>query len=139
MDLLTGWDFEKKEDQNRCIEQVLREKPMLVVGSPPCTYFSTLQELNKFNQRFNLEWMEKFNMNLVKAIEHIKFCIKIYLIQMEAGRNFLHEPPWGAKSWAIPEMEELLADARVEVSYADQCQFGLTSKIAVGSEDQCVI
>ena len=55
---------------------------------------------------------------------------------MEAGRYFLHEHPWGAKSWSIPEMEELLADVRVEVSYADQCQFGLTSKIAAGSEDQ---
>ena len=50
---------------------------MLVIGSPPCTYFSTLQELNKFNMRFDEKWLAKFNENLIKAIEHIKFCIKL--------------------------------------------------------------
>ena len=31
-------------------------------------------------------------------------------------------------------MEELLKDPRVQVAYADQCQFGLTAKIATGSD-----
>ena len=31
-------------------------------------------------------------------------------------------------------MEELLQDPRVQVAYADQCQFGLTSKIPAGSD-----
>ena len=26
---------------------------MLVIGSPPCAYFSMLQEVNKFNQRLD--------------------------------------------------------------------------------------
>ena len=40
----------------------------------------------------------------------------------------------GAKSWQIPEMDELLHDPRVQVAYADQCQFCLTSKIGAGSD-----
>ena len=54
---------------------------------------------------------------------------------MNAGRYWLHEHPWGAKSWQIPEMDELLHDPRVQVAYADQCQFGLTSKIKAGSDE----
>ena len=50
---------------------------MLIIGSPPCTYFSTLQEPNKFNQMYNEERLARFNDNLIKATEHIKFCIKL--------------------------------------------------------------
>ena len=59
---------------------------MLVIGSPPCTYFSTLQELNNFNQRYNEEWLARFNDNRIKATEHTKFCIKLYRMQMDKGR-----------------------------------------------------
>ena len=109
---------------------------MLVIGSPPCTHFSTLQELNKFNQRYNEERLARFNDNLIKATEHIRFCIKLYRMQMGNGRYWLHEHPWSAKSWQIPEMEELLKDPKVQVAYADQCQFGLTEKISSGSDER---
>ena len=107
MDLLTGWNFELKSDRDRAIRQIDEEKPMLVIGSPPCTYFSMLQELNKFNMRHDERWLARFNDNLIKAIDHVKFCIKLYLRQMEAGRYWLHEHPWLAKSWQTPEMAEL--------------------------------
>ena len=120
MDLLTGWNFELKADRDRAIKQIDEEKPMLVIGSPPCTYLSMLQEHNKSNMRHDERWLARFNDNLIKAIGHIKFCIKLSLGQMEAGRYWLHEHPWSAKSWQIPEMEELLKDPRVQVAYADQ-------------------
>ena len=80
--------------------------------------------------------MAKFNDNLIKAIEHIKCCITLYKLQMDEGRYWLHEHPWSARSWQIPEMEELLKDPRVQVAYADQCQFGLTSKIRTGGVEE---
>ena len=86
--------------------------------------------------RHNEEWLARFNVNVIKAIEHIKFCVSIYWRQMNAGRYWLHEHPWGATSWQIPEMDELLHDPRVQVAYADQCQFGLTSKIRAGSDER---
>ena len=94
------------------------------------------QELNKFNQRHNEKWLAKFNDNLIKAIDHIKFCIKLYGTQMDKGRYWLHQHPWPVKSWQIPDMEELLEDPRVQIAYADQCQFGLTAKIGIGSEQR---
>ena len=42
-----------------------------------------------------------------KAREHVRFCIKIYRMQMEAGRMFMHEHPTGASSWKLPEMDSL--------------------------------
>ena len=118
------------------MKQLEEEEPMLVICSPPCTYFSNLQELNKHNMRHNEEWLPRFNDNLIKTIDYIKFCVKLYWKHMNAERDWLHEHPWGAKSWQIPEMEERLQDPRVQVAYADQCQFGLTSKIRAGSDER---
>ena len=67
------------------MRQIEEEKPMLVIGSTPCAYFSILQELNKFNMRHDELWLARFNNNsLIKAIDHIKFCIKLYIKQMDA-------------------------------------------------------
>ena len=55
---------------------------------------------------------------------------------MEAGRYWLHEHPWSAKSWQLPEMQELLKDPRVQVACGDQCQFGLTAKIRTCSDER---
>ena len=109
---------------------------MLVLGSSPCFYFSMLQELNTFHMRHDELWLARFNDNLIKAIGHIKSCTKQYIKQMDAGRYWLHEHPWSAESWQIPEMEDLLRDPRVQVAYADQCQFGLTADIKTGSDER---
>ena len=109
---------------------------MLIIGSPPWTYFSTLQELNQFNTRHDEQWLARSNDNLTKAIGHIQLCIKLYIRQMDAGRYWFHEHPWSAKSWQIPETEELLKDPRVQVAYAVQCQFGLTAKVQAGSDER---
>ena len=93
-----------------------------------------LQDFNKCNMRHDERWLAGFNYNLIKAIDQIKFCIKLYLRRMEAGRYWLREHPWSATSWQIPEMEELLKDLRVQAAYADLCQFGLTAKIRMGSD-----
>ena len=36
-DLLNGWDLSRPEDQAEATKIILRDKPALVVGSPPCT------------------------------------------------------------------------------------------------------
>merc|ERR1712242_435708 len=42
-----AWDFTKAADRERARAQIRREKPFLVVGSPPCTEFSSVQNLNR--------------------------------------------------------------------------------------------
>ena len=94
-----------------------------------------LQELNKFNMRHDERRPARFNDRLIKAIDHIKFCIKLYIGPMDAGRYGLHEHPGPPKSWQIPEMQELLHDPRVQLAYADQCQLGFTAKVKAGSDE----
>ena len=49
MDLMTGFDFTKPQDQARAWTYVKESKPVLVIGSPACTMFSSLQNWNGHN------------------------------------------------------------------------------------------
>ena len=129
MDLTTGWDFDKGEDRRRAVQTILTEKPNLLVGSPECTLFSMLQELNLAIHTNDPTWIAHFELRLEKAKRHIRFCCKLYKLQMSMGRYWLHEHPWLAKSWDMKEVRDILADPRTMIVRADQCQFGLTAPI----------
>ena len=47
MDLTNGWEFEREGHKRLAWKRVREEAPYQLIGSPPCTYFSVLQELNK--------------------------------------------------------------------------------------------
>ena len=51
LDLSNGFDFDTHQDRQRACEIVHRDIPLLIIGSPPCTYFSMLNELNKHMNR----------------------------------------------------------------------------------------
>ena len=42
-----AWDFDRVEVRARCRELVRRTRPMMLIGSPMCTWFSTLQAANR--------------------------------------------------------------------------------------------
>ena len=58
MDLTTGGEFDTQADRTSAEKIIYEEKPMLLVGSPPCTYMSILQELNKWINKDNQEWLD---------------------------------------------------------------------------------
>ena len=39
LDLINGYNFNEKQDQDKAWEGIRRAKPTLVIGSPPCSYF----------------------------------------------------------------------------------------------------
>ena len=45
-DFTNGWDFSREDHREEAWKQIKKESPYLLVGSPPCTYFSMLQGLN---------------------------------------------------------------------------------------------
>ena len=45
-DLRTGWDFSNPHHQKMVLQTVMKESPKLLIGSPLCTLFSNLQNLN---------------------------------------------------------------------------------------------
>ena len=124
MDLTTGWDFNKKSDQDRAWRHVQEYKTFLVIGSPCCTMFSQLQGLNKWGPE---QW-KKYR----EGVKRIEFLLEIYRHQMEQGRIFLHEHPLGATSWKLPKVEQLMRDNRVFTCAADQCMYGLTTRADKG-------
>ena len=84
-DLTTGWDFNIPEHRREAEERVDRDKPLVLIGSPPCVAFSPLQTLNPNNERKAMQ--------LAEGIRHMEFVAKLYRQQIEGYRVFLHENP----------------------------------------------
>ncbi len=73
----TPWDLSNSSKRNKLIQLVVDTKPAIVVGSPMCTMFSSLQNLN-----YNKDTPEH-QQQLKEAISHIEFCITLYTIQTQ--------------------------------------------------------
>ena len=129
MDLKTGWDFSRKSHRQCAIETIQREKPWLIIGSPPCTTFSVIQNLNLHKFKDDENWMSAFNERKKKAIEHMSFCMQLYQMQIQSGRYFLHEHPQGATSWDLEMVKEIESMGGVYKVSCDQCQYGLETSV----------
>ena len=57
-DLTNGWDFTRKDHRDSAEEYIEKEKPLVLIGSPPCTPFSQLQSLNPKTETSEREWQE---------------------------------------------------------------------------------
>ena len=93
------------------------------MGGPPCTNWSAMMNMNwnKMDEREKKKRMEEARL-------HLRFAVELYKTQMEEGRLFVHEHPWGAKSWLEEEIKELIQKPGVILVKGDQCRFGLMSK-----------
>jgi hypothetical protein len=125
MDLTTGWDFRLKEHRDCARKYIHKYKPKLLIGSPMCTAFSTLQRMNPNDKNKTAKWLE--------AKEHIKFVVELYREQVKGGRWFLHEHPAMASSWDLEEMKNMEKEEGVKISIADQCMYGLETWTAGGA------
>ena len=140
MDIMNGYDFDIAADRKRCWDSIIKDEPMLVIGSPPCTMFSQLQELNKYMYRNDQLWMQKFQLGVERAKRHIRFCAGVYEHQRQQGRYFLHEHPWLATSWALDCIDKLVGCDDVRLVRTDMCQFGMVTRVGgVGSEMGAVL
>ena len=128
LDLTNGWDFNKREHRRQAWKKIMQEEPELLIGSPPCTMFSILQQLNLAIHAEDVEWMRRFRKEWQVAVQHIEFCIRVYRHQLSQGRHFLHEHPWSAKSWRLEALMKFTRDTRVIWCKADQCMYGLMTK-----------
>ena len=88
------WDFNMKVMRDEAFRRVREEKPLLLVGSPMCTAFSTWQRINNLIRD---PMVVKNEMR--DALVHLRFCVDLYREQMRHGRYFLHEHPAYATSW----------------------------------------
>ena len=135
MDILTcdengkPWDFDEPEQRKKCKERLIKEMPYLLIGSPMCTVFSIIQNLNLHIHRDDPVWLAKYEEAKMKAVKHVEFCVKIYRHQMSRGRYFLHEHPAGATSWELDAVKRIQEMDDVLKTTCDQCEYGLTTDI----------
>ena len=118
------WDFAKKSCRDKALDLVRRDKPYLLIGSPPCTAWSNLQNLNACRPGGRA----KVDAAKQRARIHLVFCVRLYREQLRAGRYFLHEHPKLASSWAEDCVKSLAQDPTVMKTEIDQCAYGLLSK-----------
>ena len=88
LDPATGqrWDLSKPSVQSRVKKLVRDTQPFCVIGSPPCTPFSPLQEISRAKRDARV--MED---ELNRGKVHMRFCFDIYRMQLAAKRHFMHE------------------------------------------------
>ena len=77
LDLLTGWNFDQKEDRDLAEKYVRDFEPLFVIGSPMCTMFSQLQALNRSREGTRSEDYEE---RMRRAEKHMNFAVRIYRI-----------------------------------------------------------
>ena len=117
MDLTNGWDFTRASHRKAAIEYVTKVKPRLLSGSPGCRMFSKLQNLSKDSQEKREAKKE--------AEEHIQCVCKLYKMQVEGGREFLHEHPARGIIVGVADNKQVRKIPHVQVVMADQCMYGL--------------
>ena len=96
-------------------------KAMFLIGSPMCTAFSRLQNLN-----FRRMTPEKVQEIIQYGMNHLEFCMYLYKIQVEQGLYFLHEHPASATSWDTDCVKNILRLPNVRRIDSDMCAFGMT-------------
>ena len=122
-----AWDFSRKEMRDRAINKIKRDKPLLIVGSPTCTDWSTIMQLNWPKMK-----PEDIKRRMKEARRHLRFCVAVYKHQAENGRYYVHEHPMNAKSWKELEMQKMAKREDSILAKLDQCQYGLWIKDKFG-------
>merc|ERR1712026_132976 len=115
-----AWDLRRADHRRRARQQIREEQPFIVIGSPPCTDFCAIQNLNR--RRWSPHEVQR---RRAEAMALLGFAVEIYWLQLEAGRHFLHEHPATASSWRERLVQALRRDPRVGEVVGDQCRYGL--------------
>ena len=85
--------FDTADDREAAERRVREEKPFILVGSPPCTMYSTLMQLNVARYTQAERWMRDHEVEVGKAERYEDFCCRLYRLQMEGGRYVLQNIP----------------------------------------------
>ena len=96
----------------------------MLIGSPECTPFSNLQNLNMITPEGCGQVLEGRRHGDV----HLAFCRDLYVEQMSSGRHFLHEHPLVATSRTVDSIKDLAASPLVHSVVAHMCAFGIKSE-----------
>ena len=109
------WDFDDMGCRQRAKELIRKTKPLLLIGSPMCSWFSSLMQWN-----FSKMPAKKVEENLRRALSHLSFVFELYGLQAGEGRYVAHEHPAAAISWKAECVVKLAAkypDVQIITNY----------------------
>ena len=115
-----AWDLSKPEVQSRVVKLVRSTQPLFLIGSPPCTAFSPLQNLSRAKRDPVIVQAE-----LEAGRVHLAFSMRLYMMQIEAGRFFVHEHPHDAASWSGEVVMKVASIPGAETAVVDMCAYGM--------------
>ena len=119
---------------------MIKDELMLVMGSPPCTLFFRLRDLNKFMQRDDKLWMEKIKRQMQQAKRYVTLRTEIYEHQQQRGGDLCYQHPWLATRWQTESIKKIEECEDVRKVQTDLWQIGTTARICgVGSELRLVL
>lgn len=121
-----AWDLSDRRCQALALKLVCQHQPKFLMLSPPCTLFSTLQNLNP--GKGTPAWQTRYD----EAVELLRFCCMVAATQVRQGRYFALEHPQAATSWTRQEMKELGSMTGVSVVDLDMCAYNLKCQDADG-------
>lgn len=123
-DLQLGDQFLKSEHRQQCLSHLRRMKYGFVAVSCPCTMFSNLQYLASGRSRVSCLQDPHFQQRLRDAITLLNFGVTVCLLQEQLKCSYLFEHPWGASSWKMNSVRNLLRQPSSILTRTDQCCFG---------------
>ena len=122
-----AWGFNVPEMRNRATRLVLTDKPMLLIASPMCTTYSVMNNAN--HSRMPPEVVQaRFD----HARKHMEFPAKLYKLQIQEGRYFLHGHLESATSWSEKCMQDILKMEGVMIVVGVQCCYGSRARSKLG-------
>jgi len=123
VDLQTGWNLLDPDARAALVQEIKRRRPVVLMMSPPCTWFSGLMNLN-WTKIKPVVREQAFR----DATLHLEFCMLLADLQESAGRRWVLEHPDAAKSWQNNKVKATL-ERGAKIARFDQCMFGLVSKV----------
>lgn len=122
IDLVTGHDLAYRHNQEIVMSMMRHTRPKAAMLSPPCTVFSTLQNLNMKKMSADA-WQQKWNYGL----NLLEFSMELAKFFDDQGKGFVFEHPASASSWRQACVLDVLQRQNVLVARFHQCRYGLKS------------
>ena len=124
------FDLTSSQVRQEVATLIEKEDPLFLIGAPPCTVFSSMQNINQ-RHHVGEAWEVKYQ----QGLSHLEYAVQLYWEQISRGRFFLHEHPATATSWGLSLIKELERYPGVQIVTGDMCRWGMTlEKDTTGDE-----
>ena len=89
------FDLRNSKDQSVVKKMIRRDRPTVLVVSPPCTAFSIANQGEIDEQ------------TLAAAKDIIRFSMEVCELQRKSGRHFVFEQPQSSRAWNLNEVIQM--------------------------------